>query len=256
MTDNNTNFVEQSSVILLLKYIISKWFFILIITIVCGALGYGFSVWRAVPEYTARHTLIFKTSISEEDIKNLSATEMTLAKIYLPTAEENIKSPACEEKANKIYQEMTGDTKGIISKGNIGISYGSNSLIFKISYRSTTEKSAKLKLEAVIAAAKEILAEEGISPAKEVTLVPVQREITCTPTNSTAKTKTLYGAIIGFAVSVVLFVILFFLDNTVTTSEELEALTNSNVLAYVGQHTNGKYGKYGKYGSYNKKNKK
>ncbi len=255
MSENN-NFVEQSSVLLLLKYLLSKWFLILIITIACGALGYGFSVWRAVPEYTARHTLIFKTSISEEDIKNLSATEMTLAKIYLPTAENNIKSPICVDKATKIYQEKTGNEDGI-SKGSIGINYGSDSLIFKISYKSTTAESAIKKLEAVIEAAKEILAEEGTSPAKEVTLVPVQREIICSPTNSTAKTKTLYGAAIGLAVSIVLFVIIFFLDNTVTTSEDLEFLTNSHVLAYVGQHVNGKYGKYGKYGSYhNKKRRK
>ena len=220
--------VEQSSVWLLIQYLLRKWMIIVLAMIITAGASFFIAKWRAKPEFVATQTLIFKTTISSNGQNDLKIKETTLAKMYLPTAARIIKSPDCVAKANELFAE-----EGTISSSAISVNYGEESLIFNISCLSDSKGSAENKLKSVIDAAEEYLSKE--IEANGVELIPVQKGISVAQSSSAIKRNTLFGAIGGLVVACVVLIIIFSLDNTIKDADELEKLTGANFLAHVGQ---------------------
>lgn len=239
MAEQFENNIEQSSVWLFFKYLLRKWLIILLIVIIGAGASFLVTKWKAKPEFVATQTLIFKTTISSSNQNDLKVKEMTLAKMYLPTAAKIMRTPDCVAYANELFED-----EGTISPSEISVEYGEESLIFNISCISGSKSSAEKKLLAVIEASEEFLSSE--IEASNVELIPVQRGISVKQSSSAIKRNTVFGAVGGLVLACVILAVVYALDNTIKEVEDLEKLTGTSFLAHVGQNVYPKYNKKSK----------
>ena len=93
---------------------------------------------------------------------NSASTDMSHAKIYLPTVRSTVSAPITIDKANEIYSG-----EDLVDAGNIRVTVDSDSstCIFTVSYSDVDAELAKNKLESVISATDIILNEQPVLSA-------------------------------------------------------------------------------------------
>lgn len=142
---------------------------LVLMVVISGAIGIGLGFIVAKPNYTAQYNIILKLAVDSEGYSDeqVMSNNTTLAKNYLPTIKDVILSP------KTIIQARTYGNADISSK-KVGVNYGLDSLIFKLSYKDVSEQGAISKLEDVLTAAQEQLTEEKPIVATEIKLVKTQ----------------------------------------------------------------------------------
>lgn len=202
---------------------------IVLITVLCTLIGAMYGIMFVKPEYTASHSIILRTTVSDTSAGNNTTNNASLGKIYIPMVEEHINSPEFLKEANKIYRdEYNGNDR--ISSGAINIEYEENSLIFTMSYTDGSEASATNKLQAVYDAASVKLTD--YITAENVSLIQTNNTPSVSVNNGFMKTI-VFGALIGVVLSVIVVIIKYVLDNTIHDKIEFEELTGVNVIAYI-----------------------
>ena len=231
MEENRINTSEDSlSAILHLFY--KNLFLIILCTILCGLLATGYSILKVKPVYTANRSVILRMTVDVETEKGASSAtnNATLAKIYLYDVAETICSPVIIDKANNYYGEQKIEQYGKIKSSNVTVKYGEESLIFSVSYRALNENEAKEKLELVIKSVAEEL--HNYVEASNVTLVDVQSHADVSVSSSFSK-NVVIGIFIGAVLGAGIVFLKYTMDNTVGDKEELERLTDVDVIAYI-----------------------
>lgn len=219
--ENEINTKQQMP---LLRLIIKNALFIFLVTVLCALLALGYCALKVKPTYTVSKSVMLRTNMDGKD--SASQTEASLAKLYLPVVSSLVKSPSIIEKANSHYEKEGGR----IYAGAVGMSYSEKSLIFSLSYTDVNQTVAEEKLDAVVKAAKSDL--YLYIEADNVTLTDTQANFDVVPNNSYLK-FTLIGAFAGIAISLVIVLILYVLDNTVKDKQEFEEMTGIDVIAYI-----------------------
>ena len=187
--------------------------------------GITYSVYKVKPVYTASRSVIFRTAFREEDATT-AAGSVSLAKMYLPDVEKAIKAPNIIRDANKEY----GDKEDPITAGAVSVNYGSDSLIFKVSYSGDDAKIAEAKLSVLIDTAADRI--KTLIQADDVTLINVQQDADISVSSDFNK-YVILGVAIGIMISVGIVVIKYLMDNTVKSKSEYEYLTGVSVLAVI-----------------------
>lgn len=223
--ENKNVKIEETKDFPFFKIISRNLLLIIIITIIGLLAGTGLAYMRSKPTYTASIRVMFvaKYSVSTETAGN----DMLLAKIYLPNAVDNIKSPLFVDSANEKYQG-----EGKISSGAISSAYTGDSLIFTLSYTDSTPELAEAKLQVVIDSASENLARPEVTVAKDASLERVENRVT-TKMNVSSYKYALIGAVTGCILAISYVLIKNSLDNTMKDKDELEKITGSILLATI-----------------------
>jgi capsular polysaccharide biosynthesis protein len=199
---------------------------IILITVFCGLMGTMYSVLKVKPVYTASRSVMLKTSVKVDEVTPTVQGSVTLAKMYLHQVEKTMYSPNVIEEATKRY----GVEKGRLSAGAVSVNYGSESLIFKVSYTAASEREAKEKLSSLIDAASIRLSD--IIKANDVALVNVQNDADISVSSSFNKFIVL-GVALGVILAVAVVMLKYALDNTVKSKAEYEYLTGVSVVAVI-----------------------
>ena len=214
----------------ILKILYKSWLWIVLFTILCTLVGLFYSVSQVPPTYTATRSLILRTEIHDTESSYQSANQANLAKNYFYTVEKLIKSPKLVKEVN----ENNADIGLSVESSAIGISYGENSLIFKVSYTAKTKELAEQKLNAIIDTfSKSNTIKEGIM-ASDVQFIHTQKGCDTVENNSHVKI-TVIGGVIGLVLSVGAAFVVYLLDNTVRDRQEFEEITVVNVIAYINK---------------------
>lgn len=125
-----------------------------------------------------------------------------------------------------IGQEM--DIK--FNPGSVNMSYSDKSLIFTLAYTDVSPELASGKLDALIeTVAKDLYI---YVQASNVTLVSMQNENNIEMSFNRSKFVVLGGGV-GAVVSITLVLVLYILDNTLKSKEELEQITGVDVLGVI-----------------------
>lgn len=209
------------------KLVYSNILVMIIIAILCSAIGVGLAFIKGKPHYTAECDIILKLAVDSKGYSDeqTMSNNTTLAKNYLPTIKDVILSPKTVKQACS-YNEYD------ITSANIGVSFGSDSLIFTLSYKDNDSESAKLKLEDVLRASQDKLTEEKPIVATEIKLVKTQGDLVVSEGNNRS-TYILLGIVAGVVIAFGFVIIKFLFENKVSSAEELEELTGSAVLSYI-----------------------
>lgn len=214
----------------ILKILYKSWLWIVLVTILCALLGLFYSVSQVPPTYTATRSLMLRTEIHDAEYTSQSANQANLAKNYFVTVEKIIKSPKLVKEVNE-NNTLSGLT---VRSSAIGISYGENSLIFKVSYTEKTKELAEQKLNALIDTfSKSNTIKQGIM-ADDVQFIHTQKVCDIVENNSHVKI-TVIGGCVGLVLAVGVAFVVYLLDNTVRDRQEFEELTGVNVIAYINK---------------------
>lgn len=202
-------------------------FFLLILLFTLLGLGAGtFMAYKKDQTvYTQTQSVILLARI--EGITQSS--NLSLTKKYIPTVKGIITTPKFINAANAKYRSAGGS--GYIYAGAIGVQTG-NGLILNISYTDDNPDIAAAKLKAFIEAAKDVIQSEDLITADGVDFKSIDNVPITTSSNEFVKfilLGVLGGIVIGFALAFIIYL----LDNTVRSKDDLERLTGSTVIAYL-----------------------
>ena len=203
---------------------------IILATVLGFLVGLGIGILVVKPVYTKTTTVMLITEFSNASGSSASnSSEMTLAKLYLPTIGRILASNEFVADANDIYADAGG--QGTIKGNNIKVEYGTDgSLIFDISYSDSSYELAEAKLNAVVKNAQLSLKEKLVADnalLKETTNVREQTK------SFNYNMYMILGAILGLIISVGYVTIKYLLDNTLKDRFEIEEITGENILACI-----------------------
>lgn len=230
---NSQSVKKEGSISSLFKVFYKSIWLVIILVVVGLASGIAFGKMRVKPTYTAKCAVILATSLDpSSQTSNSASTDMSHAKIYLPTVRTTVSAPITVEKANEIYKKHGGE--GSISSSGISVSVDSNSdsLIFTVAYSDSSSKAAKEKLESVIDAADVVLNEQPVLSAGEANLIPCQSEYTVVVSTSISK-YVLLGSCIGVVAAIVVVLLRYFLDNKIKDVGEFEEIVGADILSLI-----------------------
>lgn len=217
----------------ILKILYRNLLFIIIATILFGVLGMGFGKFFAKPVYTAKCNMILAVSLDGVDKNGAANNDNAIAKNFLGTVLYTVKNSATVfEDANADYANKA--TNGSISAGAFSTSFESGSTIFTMMYTDSSEQAAKEKLAELIKSCKNYIKVNGTTLVQS-TYIGIEE--TQSKYTVDVNDKFVLYAVIGFAggliLSAGLVLILYIVDNKVKYPEEIEELTETNVLAYI-----------------------
>lgn len=225
MDENNTAVENQEEKVFPFWQILYKnLLLIIIITVLCGALGTAAGFVCAKPVYTASSDIMLKVVF--DNGSNNVVNNNTLSKRTLPTVADTISSPDIINVARG-YR----DDADIYAK-NISVDYSNKSLIFSIGYVDDNEIDAKLRLADIITAVKMEFKDRHSTTFTDIEFVETQSEYKITVTNKLA-TYIIIGFVGGAVAGVIVAILVFVLDNKIKDCRELEELTGLSVIAVI-----------------------
>lgn len=201
--------------------------FIIIATVVLGAVGFAYGRFAKKPVYVATSSVFLSFTISEKssDAQNVSLTKVLLSSMPAILSGDKVQTIARQKYgARDIYA------------GAVGFSYSDKSLIFTMTYTDGDSEAAKNKLQCYIDASAEFLQTEGetnLPAAREFNIYPTQKEIIVNKSNVDTITYAVLGAVAGLALSVAFFVLKYIFDNKLKDPSELESIVGVPLLSYI-----------------------
>lgn len=207
---------------------------VIMIVVLSTLMFLGYALIRVKPVYSVSRSFILRMAVIGESNESSNAT---VGRRYISQIEGLLKTPDYIIAANEKYEGEVGK----ISANSIHVDYNSDSLIFSLSYSDIDKNAAMEKLQAVYLVACEKL-QEDINVAS-LKLIDTDNIVIDSATNTyqgidvsvdNGLTKwILYGAVAGVFVAVMVILILYAIDNTIHSKEELEEITGASVLAFV-----------------------
>lgn len=209
---------------------IVRRFLILIIvcTVIGTALGLGWAVFKDKTYYTQTKKVICIARINDKAM----LTNISLTNRLIPTIKDQVTTQLFIDEANRLYYEQYGTKNGIAAR-SIGFTVG-ETLIFKVSYTDLSAETAEQKLNTYIEAVSKVYREYGsaLTTGDEVSFEAIDAYSSSTSSNGFVK-FVLLGVLGGAVVGILIALLLYLLDNTVSTKDDLERLTGTNVIAFI-----------------------
>lgn len=221
MKPENYDDIEEIDLVEVFYAVLSRWSVILLATVVLATLGYCYGRFLVTPQYastSALYVLSKSTSItSMADIQvgaNLTNDYMVVVK-GRPVLEQVIENLELEE----TYDQL---------KEKVSVTNETNTRILTISVRDKDIKRAKTIADEIADVASAFISEKMDQDPPTI----IQYGYTDTRAVSTSPNRyALYGAMLGFIISVTAAVLLYLLNDKIMTPEELEKRTGLNTLA-------------------------
>ena len=221
MKPENYDDIEEIDLVEVFYAVLARWSVILLATVVLATLGYCYGRFLVTPQYastSALYVLSKSTSItSMADIQvgaNLTNDYMVVVK-GRPVLEQVIENLELEE----TYDQL---------KEKVSVTNETNTRILTISVRDKDIKRAKTIADEIADVASAFISEKMDQDPPTI----IQYGYTDTRAVSTSPNRcALYGAMVGFIISVTAAVLLYLLNDKIMTPEELEKRTGLNTLA-------------------------
>lgn len=200
---------------------------IILVIAIFMVLGFIYTSFILVPKYSSTTTLLLAQSASKENGESITTTDVTLNSKLISTYSKLAKSNGV---VRKVIENLGIEDNEESIKSNISVSAEEGTDILKITVTNVeAEKAAKIANETAdvfIERIKELYKIDNIH-------IVDPAEVRTTPSNvNHPKTIIVFG-LIGFVLAAGCIFILFMLDNSIKTQDDIEKNMNIPVLANI-----------------------
>ncbi len=207
--------------------ILNRLFVIILIGILVGGVAFVYTKFFISPQYVAT-TKVYILSKQDPDQKALTTSDIAFAS-YLAKDYETLLTtrPVLQEVKKELNLDMSTDAL----EKMITVNVETDTRIMEISVTNTDPKLAKKIADKVREVANERLKVimDGLEPVRSVD----EAELPTTPASPNVKRNTMMGFIAGFGISLLVVIILFILDDTIKTPDDIEKRLGVSVLAAI-----------------------
>lgn len=222
---NNENSTYRSFPFFRILY--RNMYLIIAIVVIAVILGTVYGMVRVKPVYTAKSDALFYVSFDQSEQSGNYQTGNSLAKKYMLTFSDFIKTAEVEQAAKSINRDYG------ISRGAVSVNYTNDNFIISISYTASTAELAERRLEDYIkAASDEFSAKPPVPEVRSIALVKLQNSNKITVSSGTTS-YSFIGFVGGLVIGVAAAVLLYLLDNKLKDKDELEEITGVSLLSYI-----------------------
>ena len=226
-TENIGNEIEID-VVGLFWAIWHKILLIVLVGIITAGIAFGYSKYLIRPQYVST-TQVYILSKQDANQKTLTTQDIAFATYLTNDYQVLLKSePVLQEVKDELGINLT--TEKLASMINVEL-YEEDTRIINISVTSTDPKQAKQIADKVRDVANEKTKSvmngiEAVNPIDEAKLPKA-------PSSPNIKKNTVLGFLFGFGISVIVVAILFILDDTIKTPDDIEKKLQISVLASI-----------------------
>jgi capsular polysaccharide biosynthesis protein len=226
----------------LFSTILNRLLVIILIGVLVGGIAFVYTKYFVSPQYVAT-TKVYILSKQDPDEKTLTTSDISFATYLAKDYEELLTTrPVLEE----VKKELNLDTSIESLEGMITVSVENDTRIMAISVTSTDPKLAKKIADKVREVANERLKVimDGLEPVRSVD----EAELPTKPTSPNVKRNTMMGFVAGVGISLLVVIILFILDDTIKTPDDIEKRLGVSVLAAIplkSEDSNSRRSSYG-----------
>ena len=207
--------------------ILNRLFVIILIGILVGGVAFVYTKFFISPQYVAT-TKVYILSKQDPDQKTLTTSDIAFAS-YLAKDYETLLTtrPVLQEVKKELNLDMSTDAL----EKMITVNVETDTRIMEISVTYTDPKLAKKIADKVREVANERLKVimDDLEPVRSVD----EAELPTTPASPNVKRNTMMGFIAGFGISLLVVIILFILDDTIKTPDDIEKRLGVSVLAAI-----------------------
>lgn len=205
---------------------------IILLMAIFMVVGFIYSSFLVVPKYASSTTLVLAQSTSGDETGEITTTDVTLNSKLISTYSKLIESSKVTRQV--ISNLGISDSEDSI-RNNVSVTAESGTDIIKITVTHTDpEKAADIANEMAVVFADEVKRLYGMDNIN--TLDPAEADSIPANVNLT-KTMIIFGAI-GFIIAVGYIFVLYMLDNSVKSQEDIEKSMNIPVLANIPVYEN------------------
>ncbi len=239
----------------LFSAILNRLTIIILVGILVGGIAFAYTQYFVERLYVST-TKVYILSKQDPDQKTLTTQDIAFAS-YLAKDYEGllITEPVLQE----VKHDLNLDQSIGALASMISVELEEERRIMDISVTSTDPKLAKKIADSVREVANERLKVimDGLEPVRSVDEATLPKS----PTSPNVEKNTMIGFVIGFGISLLIVIIMFILDDTIKTPDDIEKRLGVSVLASiplksVSSRSTGYYGNPNKTKKENKKKKK
>lgn len=215
----------------LFRAVFSKLFLIILIGILTGAAAFGYTKFLIAPQYTSSTQVYI---LNKPNTDNLTTSDLAFATYLARDYQVLIVSePVLKEVITELNLNMT--TKSLASC--VSVNLKEDTRIIKIDVTTTSPQLAKdiadTLREAVNEKTKDVMGGiEAVNAIDEATLPVV-------PSSPNVMKNTAIGFVGGAGIVIVIIIIMFLMDDTIKTQEDIEKYLNISVLASIPMQRDG-----------------
>lgn len=200
---------------------------IILLVAIFMVIGFIYSSFIVVPKYTSSTKLVLAQSTSSSDSTSITTTDITLNSKLISTYTEIIES---SKVIRQVITNLGIDDKEENIRSNVSVAAESGTDIIKITVSNTDpDKAADIANEMAVVFAEEVKRLYGMDNVN--TLDPA--EASDIPSNiNLTKTIIIFGAI-GFIIAAAYIFIIYMLDNSIKSSDDVERVMQVPVLASI-----------------------
>lgn len=228
--------------------VLNRLIVIILVGILVAGIAFTYTQYFVDQQYVAK-TKVYILNKQDQNQQYLTTQDLAMAS-YLAKDYENLLTtePVLEE----VKKELNLDQTTARLATMISVELEEDTRIMDISVTSTDPKLAKNIADKVREVANERLKEimDGLEPVRSVD----EAKLPTSPSYPSVEKNTMIGFVLGFGISILVVIIMFILDDTIKTPDDIEKRLGVSVLASIPLKSSGS-SKYG-YGYSNKSKKK
>lgn len=222
---------------------------IILVGILVAGVAFVYTQYFVDEQYVAR-TKVYILNKQDENQQYLTSQDLALA-TYLAKDYESLLTtdPVLEEVKKELNLEQSTSTLASM----ISVEVEEDTRLMNISVTSTDPKLAKKIADKVREVANERLKEimDGLEPVRSVD----EAKLPTSPSYPNVEKNTMIGFIIGFGVALLVVIILYILDDTIKSPDDIEKHLGVSVLGSIPLKSEESSGGYYGYGSKEKTKK-
>lgn len=211
----------------LLSAILNRLTIIILVGILTGGITFAYSQYFIDPEYVST-TKVYILSKQDPDQKALTTSDLTFA-TYLANDYQVLLT--CEPVLQQVKEELNLEQTTEALASMISVELEEDTRVMNISVTNTDPKLAKKIADKVRDVANEKTKDvmdgiEAVNPIDEA-------KLPTSPISPNVEKYTMLGFLLGFGISVIVVIIMFILDDTIKTPDDIEKRLGVSVLASI-----------------------
>lgn len=220
--DNREQNEIEFDLLQMLGYLLKRAWIIVLAMAVCAVAGYSISKKNEVPQYTASCRVFVSREGSDASYND------ALTNLYLRKDCEVILTG--RDVAEKIVENLGLHVSASTVSSKIKVSAEDDTHVLDLRYTDTNPKRAAAILNALCDVGAEEI-KEHISTAS--VSVMYYADVPTTPTAGTSTRDTLLGAAIGMVLSAAVLIVIFIMDDTIRSEDDVERYLGLSTLTAV-----------------------
>lgn len=211
----------------LFSAILNRLTIIILVGILTGGIAFAYTQYFIDPQYVST-TKVYILSKQDPDQKTLTTSDLAFA-TYLANDYQVLLT--CEPVLQEVKEELNLDQSTAAIASMIDVELEEDTRVMTISVTSTDPKLAKKIADKVRDVANEKTRNvmdgiEAVNPIDEA-------KLPTSPASPNVEKNTMMGLLLGFGISVIVVVIMFILDDTIKTPDDIEKRLGVSVLASI-----------------------